>query len=167
MVLLKLINSYISTNHGTRHPHSLTNMSELDLCFTKPEVYEYLNLNTEEGKALKDYLYGQISPREAAHTIHRSTKLALRPNPYFEKVIDILTLIAIDLSDSRKLRKIVKILVALRNLRFLPNGAFHLGRWVAWNKESHEIFVLSEIQTTIGRYLNGEVFFFFFNFNPN
>lgn len=132
-------------------------MSELDLCLTKPEVYEYLNI--VEGKALKDYLYDQISLNDAALTIHRSTNSALRPNQYFEKVMDILTLIAIDLSDSRKLRKIVKILVALRNLRFLPNGAFYLGRWVAWRKVPHEIIVLRELQTTIGRYLNCGFFF--------
>lgn len=73
-------------------------LSAFDLCLTNPEVYEYLN--TKEGKVLKDYFYDEVTLKEAALKLHKHYESLLWGHSYLEKVINILTLIAIDLSDS-------------------------------------------------------------------
>lgn len=127
-------------------------MSDFDLCLINPEVYAYLN--RREGQPLKDYLYDKIPLQEAALKIYNYYESPLWGHPYLEKVIDILTLIAMDLSNSWKLKKIVKFLVALRNLRLKPMREFYLGHSV--NLNTGIAAVLFELHATISKYFTSE-----------
>lgn len=131
-------------------------MSDFDLCLTNPEVYEYLN--RKEGQPLKDYLYDEIPLKEAAVKIYEYYESALwGRHLYLEKVMDILTLIAIDLSDSWKLKKIVKLLVALRNLRWKPMREFYLGYSVDLNASLAADFF--ELHASLTKYFRSEFYF--------
>ena len=122
-------------------------MPKLDSWLTNPEVYEYLI--TKEGKALRDYLNDKLPLKEAACKLARHYNLALFYDESFQKVTDILCLIAIDLSDLCKQRKIVKFLVALRNLRNRMEKGFYSKHQMNLRKATNLSFVLPELTETI------------------
>ena len=122
-------------------------MPELDPWLMNPKVCEYLS--TEEGKALRDYLNDKLPLKEAACKLARHYYLELSYDQLFQKVTDILSLIAIDLSDSCKQRKIVKFLVALRNLRNRMEKGFYSKHQMNLRKETNLGYVLSELNETI------------------
>ena len=122
-------------------------MPELDPWLINPKVCEYLS--TEEGKALRDYLNDKLPLKKAARKLTRYYYLELSYDRLFQKVTDILSLIAIDLSDSCKQRKIVKFLVALRNLRSRMEKGFYSKHNMNRRKETNLRYVLPELNETI------------------
>lgn len=74
---------------------------------------------------MKDYLHGQLSPKQTASMFVQNFDLDLGFNRYFQGHLDHLAAIAYEAPDSRGQIKVVKLLVAVRNLRYhLKKGRF-------------------------------------------
>lgn len=67
---------------------------------------------------MKDYLHGQLSPKQTASMFVKNFDLDLGFNRYFQGHLDQLAAIAYEAPDSRGQIKVVKLLVAVRNLRY-------------------------------------------------
>ncbi len=122
-------------------------MSELDSWVRNSEVYDYLT--TKNGKPLKDYLLYKFPLQEAVFELVKHHELQLKFDKSLQNVTDILFLIAMDLSDSYKQRKIVKFLVVLRNLRYKMEKGFHSKRETNLRQEPNLAYVLPELNVSI------------------
>lgn len=122
-------------------------MSELDSWVRNSEVYDYLT--TKNGKPLKDYLLDKLPLQEAVFELVKHHELQLKFDESLQNATDILSLTAMDLSDSYKQRKIVKFLVALRNLRYKMEKGFHSKRETNLRQEPSLAYVLPELNVSI------------------
>lgn len=74
---------------------------------------------------LKDYFHGKLSPNEAASEFVKSFDLEPMCNRSFQGHLEYLAAIAYDVSDPRGQTKVVKLLVAIRNLRCGMKKGWH------------------------------------------
>lgn len=80
--------------------------------------FDLSRLPAMEAEALKDDLHGQLSPKQAASEFVKNFDLDLGFNRFFQGHMDQLAAIAYEAPDSRGQIKLVKLRVAVRNLRY-------------------------------------------------
>lgn len=94
-------------------------MSCLELWLKSATANSILSrLPATEAETLKDYLHGQLSPKQAASEFVKNFDLDLGFNRFFQSHLDQLAAIAYEAPDSQGQIKLVMLLVAIRDLRY-------------------------------------------------
>lgn len=112
-------------------------------------IHFLMDLAATEAKTLKDYFHGKLSPNEAASEFVKNFDLEPMCNQSFQGHLEYLAAIAYDVSDPRGQTKVVKLLVAIRNLRYGMKKGWHSKREMDLRKNTDLHGVLCEFAETI------------------
>lgn len=126
------------------------NMTELELWLKNADANSFFDgLTAIEAKTLKDYLHGKLSPKKAASDFVQNFDLETIRNPSFQGHLEYLSAIAYDISDPRGQMKVVKLVVAIRNLRYGMNKGWHSKREMDLRKTTDLHSVLAEFAESL------------------
>lgn len=121
-------------------------MSELDLWLKKADADSYYeDLGATKAQALKGYLNGKLPPKEVARKFIEGFDLEIPYNRHFREILTYLIPSCYETSDSRAHRKIVKLMVAMRNLRYSMVTGMHSKHEMDLRKETDLKTVLCEL----------------------
>ena len=119
-------------------------MSGLELWLKSTTANSILSsLPATEAKTLKDYLLGQLPTQKAASEFVKDRDLDIGFNPYE------LAAIAYEAPDPPGQMKIVKLLIAIRNLRYHSKQGRHSKREMDLRNETDLSHVLFEFNTAL------------------
>ena len=125
-------------------------MTELELWLKNAHVNSFFDgLTATEAKTLKDYLHGKLSPKKAASDFVQNFDLETIRNQSFQGHLEYLSAIACDISDPRGQMKVVKLVVAIRNLRYGMKKGWHSKREMDLRKTTDLPGVLAEFAESL------------------
>lgn len=125
-------------------------MTDTDLWLKNADANSFFDrLPVIETKTLKDYLHGKLSPKETASDYVKGSDLEPVSNPSFHGHLEHLAAIAYDVSNLRGQIKVIKLLVAIRDLRYHLKKGWHSKREMDLRKQTDLSLVHSEFAEAI------------------